>query len=885
MAKKPEYKGSIKKPVKRKSAHAVYSNLSTGRRIKKDARSRQKAEFKASLPKSRAKRIAYRLNPKRFFSYWFSKRGFMMMLKLAGLGLALLIIAVIGIFAIFRKDLAIGPDELTKRVQSRTTKFYDRTGSVLLYELYKDQQLTVVKNDQISKEMKHATIAIEDKDFYKHGGFDPRGITRTVVNNARGGGKQGASTITQQLVKNVILEDSTRTGMAGYTRKLKELILSIELERSYSKDQILNFYLNAIGYGGTAYGVESAAQRYFGKSAKDLNIAESAYISSIPQFPSIYDKNSPSFDQAATLGRWKTVINYMKDQGYINSKQAEEAKKTDILTQIKPLSNEATPKKAPHFVDEIIRQLEAKYGANNVRTGGWRVITSLDWEAQQLAEQSVANNMWAVERYNGNNAALVAIDVPTNQVLAMVGSRDYHQPGYGSFNAATSDLQPGSSLKPFVYSTLFESSGYGAGSIIPDSKKCWYSICPNNFDKRFRGNLSIRQSLAESRNLPAMKAAETAGMNKVIDNLKQAGEKNITCGQSGECSDPFLAIGAGTVHLDQHTAAYATLGRGGVAKPETYVLKIEKSNGEVLQEWKDAPGTDIFDGKGSEITYIISDILSDDAARRVTFSNSSGFRPNGVKVAVKTGTTDNAKDGWMMGYSPKLAVGVWVGNTEGRAMGSNAVTHLQTGPMFSDYMSKVHAQVMSKPQYGWKTNDWFTQPPGVKKMGGGGKYDLYPSWYNKSLEKAKNFTVDKVSKKLATDCTPELAREVIKVSVVAGRFGAETPTGNIPGGYDVVNKDDVHQCGDPLPNASITITSLGSNGNNRPYSFAANATPGKHPIQTIEFLVNGQVVSTQNGANATANYSFADSGTYTIQARVTDTALYQGTVQKVEIIQ
>ena len=332
--KKDSNKGSIKKPVRRKGAHSVYSNLANQKRTKADSKSRKKAEYLSTLPKSRIKRMTYRLNPRRFFKYWFSKQGMTMMLKLAGLGMAVLIVLILTIFALFRKDLALGPDELTKRVQSRTTKFYDRTGQVLLYELYKDQQLTFVKPDQISNNMKYATVAIEDKDFYKHGGFSVKGIgggiIRSVVNNASGGGKQGASTITQQLARNVILEDNTRSGIAGYTRKLKEIILSIELERTYSKDQILNFYLNSIGYGGTAYGVESASKRYFDKPAKELSIEEAAYIASIPQYPSLYDRNSPSFDPESTVARQKTVIDYMKDQGYINPKQAKDAKSVQL---------------------------------------------------------------------------------------------------------------------------------------------------------------------------------------------------------------------------------------------------------------------------------------------------------------------------------------------------------------------------------------------------------------------------------------------------------------------------------------------------------------------------------------------------------------------------
>ncbi len=882
--KKDSSKGSVRKPAKRKSALAVYSNLGSKRKSKADAKSRQKAEFLATLPKSRIKRILYRLSPKRFFRYWFSKEGALMALKIAGLGLALFLILIVVIFAVFRKDLAIGPDELTKRVQSRTTKFYDRTGQVLLYELYKDQELTFVQPDQISDNMKWATVAIEDKDFYKHGGFDVRGIARSVLNNASGGGKQGASTITQQLARNVILEDNTRSGLAGYTRKLKELILSVELERTYSKDEILNYYLNSIGYGGTAYGVESASKRYFGKSAKDLSIDEAAYIAAIPQYPSLYDKNSPSFDGETTLARQQTVIDYMRDQGYITTEQADEAKQVDILAKIQR-PDDKVDIKAPHFVNEIIKNLEGEYGADNVRKGGWRIVTTLDWDMQQLAEKAITENMNAVERYNGNNAAMVAVDVPTNQVLTMAGSRDFLYPGYGSFNAATSNLQPGSSLKPFVYSTLFEGNQYGPGSVIPDSRQCWYvTICPNNFDKRFRGNISIRQSLAESRNLPAMKAADIAGMGTIIERLKAAGETNITCGQANECSDPFLAIGAGTVRLDEHTAAYATLARGGVAKPLTYILKIEKPNGEVVKEWKDAAGTPVFGDKGEEISYLVSDMLADNNARRVTFGNPVGFNPNGVKAAVKTGTTDNAKDGWMMGYSPNLAVGVWIGRADGVAMGNNAVTHLQTGPMFGQFMEQAHKQVMSKPQYGWKTNAWFTQPKGIQKLNIAGKTDLFQSWFRKPKEGTKAFLMDRVSKKLATDCTPEAAKEEIKVPSLSDPLKANSEVlGTPPAGYDIQNKDDVHLCGDPQATASLSLTQTSG----RTYKIETNITAGKFPIQTVDFIVNGQVVSTQpaaGGATYTAEYTFPDSGSYTIQIRTTDQGYYQTTAQQVQPI-
>lgn len=868
---KKQSAGSVRRPSHRKGAHSVYKNLATQKKVKSDAKSRQKAEHLASLPKGRMKRILYRLHPKRVIKYWFSKQGAIMALKIAGLGLAVGIILVLAVFAVFRKDLAIGPDELTKRVQSRTTKFYDRSGQVLLYELYKDQQLTFVKPDQINNNMKYATVAIEDKDFYKHGGFDVRGIARSVFVNVSGTGKQGASTITQQLARNVILEDNTRSGVAGYTRKLKEIILSIELERSYSKDEILNFYLNSIGYGGTAYGVESAAQRYFGIPAKDLSVEQAAYIAAIPQFPSLYDKNSPNFDLEATDARVKTVISYMKDQGYITQEQAEAAKSADVLTTIKPLSDEPTSKLAPHFVDEIVKQLEGQYGADNVRKGGWRITTTLDWDMQQIAQESVQNNMDAVERQRGSNAALVAVDVTTNQVLSLVGSRDYSYPGFGNVNAATSNnRQAGSSLKPIVYSKLFEGNQYGPGSTLSDEKKCWGSWCPNNFDRRFRGSLSIRQSLAESRNIPAIKAAESAGMNNVIELAKAMGEPDIGC--ADDCNALGLAIGSGSVRLDQHTAAYATLARGGVAKPQTYVLKIEKSNGEVVHEWQDTEGTPTMGDKGAEISYLISDMLADDRARRVTFGNPVGFNPRGVKAAVKTGTTDNARDGWMMGYSPKLAVGVWVGNNDGRVM--NSTTHLQTGPMFGDFMSRAHLEVMTKPQYGYTSNQWFEKPSGIQTLRVGGRTDMFQSWFQKPRETERELVMDKVSRKLATECTPEGAKETIKIMVSIDPTTNREALGTPPDDWDIRNNDDVHQCGVEAA-SGFSLSESGGRTRTINVSFAS----GGNPVQTVEFIVNGQVVSSQPGAGASysTTYTFPDVGTYTLQVRVTDSLYYQST--------
>jgi penicillin-binding protein 1A len=454
----------------------------------------------------------------------------------------------------------------------------------------------------------------------------------------------------------------------------------------------------------------------------------------------------------------------------------------------------------------------------------------------------------------------------------LVGSRDYNHPGYGSYNAATANLQPGSSLKPIVYSKLFEGNQYGPGSTLSDEKKCWGGWCPNNFDKRFRGSISIRQALAESRNIPAIKAAEASGMNSVIDLAKSMGETNIGCGES--CEALGLSIGSGSVRLDQHTAAYATLARGGTAKPQTYILKIEKSNGEIVQQWKDSPGVKTLGDKGPEISYLISDILADDRARRVTFGNPVGFNPKGVKAAVKTGTTDSAKDGWMMGYTPKLAVGIWVGRSDGTVM--NSTTHTQTGPMFGEFMSRAHLEIMTRPQYGYKSNDWFTKPAGIQNIKVSGRQDLFQSWFKKPKETNKDFVMDKVSRRVATECTPEGARETIQVMSSIDPVTNKETVGTPPEGWDIQNPDNVHQCG-VVAASDFSIATAGEHSKTR--TITTSFVGGPNPIQTVEFIVNGQVISAQPGAGGlySTSYAFPDVGSYSIQIRVTDSLYYQAT--------
>lgn len=854
----------------------VYSNLSSRR----DLKARRKAEYLATLPKNPIKRFFYRLHPKRVFKYWFSRQGAIMALKLLGIAAILLLIVIAATFAYFRKDLdRINPAELSKRVHTTTTKYYDRTGKVLLWEDKSADNRTVIKSEEISERMKQATVALEDKDFYKHGGFSPSGIMRAGFAHLRGG-EGGGSTITQQLIKNVLLNDDYTI-----TRKIKEVILSIEVERLYNKDQILTMYLNEVSYGGNRNGVESASKEYFGKSAKDLTVDEAALLASIPQKPVDYDPWAQDLDVQGLVSRQHTTIDKMAEQGYISKQEADAAKKINTLDKVLPQKSNTENMIAPHFVLEVQRQLEDELGNKFVTTGGLKVITTLDVRLQDIADKAMQDGISYIEKQNGDNAAMVAVQNDTGQILAYEGSRDFNYPGYGSYNAARALLQPGSSIKPFDYAELFKDRGdkdYTPGSVLADQPLDISGYSPKNFDKRYRGSISIRQALGESRNIPAVKAAYIAGMDNVVNLAHQMGDSSYCTVDSGGYCGLSAAIGGYSLRLDEHTNAYASFARGGSYKPLAYILKVENSSGETIKEWKDDSAKQIID---PQIAYMISDVLADFNARAPTFGGRNynnitgqvGFNPEGVKIAAKTGTTDDSKDGWMMGYSTKLTLGVWAGRSDGQAMlvnGQPSVTHLQTGPMFEEFMARAHNEVMG--DYGWHTGDWIQQPSGIKKESVDGHYDLAPSWYQKgNSSQGEKITVDTVSKKKATDCTPSRARQEITVNKIQDPISKKvTITG--ADGYDVEAEDDMHKCSDAKPTVSI-------NADTQSGKIVAVVSKGTFPLQTLDIKVGGETVKSQGISSSgtfTINYDFKTAGQVQVSASVLDTGLYDGSDQK-----
>lgn len=873
-----------KRPNKSRSV-SLYSNLAHKRRTKKDAAARKKAEYLASLPKHPLKRLLYRLHPKRVAGYWFSKKGGIMALKILGVAVLLTVLSVGALFAYFRKDLdSIRPGELAKRVQTTVTKYLDRNGN-LLWEDKGDSNYTLVVNgDQINNYMKQATVAIEDKDFYKHGGISVSGTIRAALTDVTGGSIQGGSTLTQQLVKQVFFSDqASDRGISGIPRKIKEAILAIEVERMYDKDQILNLYLNESPYGGRRNGVESAAETYFGKHAKDLTLPEAALLASIPNNPSVYDPYNVD-GHSALIERQHKVLDEMASQGYITQAQADDAKKYPVLDNIIPESDQYKDIKAPHFVQMVKSELEQKLGKATVGRGGLTITTTLDIRIQSKLEESMTNMFnnkygYITPKYGGfNDGAGTVEDNATGQILALDGSRDYNYPGFGQNNAAMSFLQPGSSVKPLVYSQLFsqQPSGqqnYGTGSILSDVNiDSLYGAPLHNDDNKFLGNVSIRDSLAQSRNVPAVKAMYIAGEQPTLQTIRNMGDTYYcTQGQETQAGLSAAIGGCGTRQVD-HVNAFASLARGGVYKPWSTILKVTDSQGSVIDQYQDS-SKQIIDPQAA---YLVSDILTDPNARKALFGSITtglSYGNTGIKTATKTGTSnigDRPKDVWMMTYSPVVSMGVWLGNEDSTPLTNGNST--MPGPIIDAVMRYVHQDIY-QPQGLWKPNDWITRPAGIQTING----ELYPSWYNKDQGKTNaKLTFDKVSKKKATSCTPDGAKIDVDVQKFTDPI-TKQDSYIAPDGYDSTKDDDVHKCDDAKPNVG-TITITPESGNT--YKLSVSVVQGTFPLQTLLIKVGDTIVSNQTISSSgtySADYTFTSNSTQTISADLTDAGFYTST--------
>lgn len=798
-----------------------------------------------------------------------------MALKILGVGILLMLLLIGGMFAYFRKDLdKIRPGELAKRVQTTVTKYYDRNDNLLWEDKGTGNYQLVVESNQISDYLKKATVAIEDRDFYKHHGVSISGIMRAMLSTASRRQVQGGSTLTQQLVKQVFFADEAGDrSISGIPRKIKEIILAIEVERMYSKDQILSLYLNESPYGGRRNGAESAAQTYFGKHAKDLTLAEAALIAGIPQNPTYYNPYNTSGNKAL-IARQHTVLDYMAEQGVITRDESEKAKKIDILSTLKPQTEQLENIKAPHFLLMVRNQLSKELGESVVGRGGLTIKTTLDWRIQEKLENEM-KSFFVTGRPDSvriSNGAATVEDVQTGQIVALVGSRDFNYAGFGQDNAAVSYIQPGSTIKSLVFAQLFDKrdnrQAYGSGTVLTDENiDRIYGATLRNWDNKFMGAINIRRALALSRNIPAVKAAYIIGdgsAKPVVEGIRRMGDTNY-CRQEENAGGYGLgaAIGACGTKQTELVNAYATLARMGIQKDSSSVIEVKNSQGETLKKWKD-DGKQVLD---SQSAYIVNDILSD---RTPGLHGWMGV--NGVRTSAKTGTSDKGsqpKDLWIINYSPALVMGMWLGNSDTSVIGTSSSNFGM--PVIRSVMEFAHTQVYAK-EGKWKSGQWYQRPNGIQTVNG----ELYPSWWNKrQSQSTEKITFDKVSKKKATNCTPDGAKEEIEVTKVIDPLTKKESI-SVPAGYDANSEDDVHKCDDTKP--QIGSMSVSRSGNK--YTINVDVSAGTWELAAIEITVDGKSIKSSeitSGGKQTATVEFEEAGTHTVSVTVRDSAYYTAT--------
>ncbi len=557
-----------------------------------------------------------------------------------------------------------------------STRIYDRHGE-FLYEVHGDVKRRFVSLDYIPVYLQEATIAIEDKNFYKHKGFDLVAIVRAFLVNLKNKEiTQGASTITQQLARTLFLDQEK-----AYSRKIKELILAIQIEKRYTKDEILEMYLNNIPYGSIAYGISAASEIYLNKPVEDVSLIESAYLAALPKAPSDYSPFGSNKD--ALQKRADDVVLAMHENGFLSDAEFNYARE-----QKKPIFvNAPIEIKAPHFIFYVLDKLEEKYGKNKILEGGLDIYTSLDLSLQNEAEKIVAElGEKNEEKYGAENASLVAVDPTNGEILAMVGSRDYFEEKNGAVNVAISPRQPGSSFKPYVYATAI-ANGLSPDAYIVDNRFNFaqfnYGVdyIPRNYDGKYHGSVTVRKALAGSLNIPAVKILVQTGIDKTIDLAERMGIS--TLGERNRFG-PSLALGGGEVKLLEHTAAFGVFGNNGKKFPLSSILKIKNQEGELVYEKEKIDGEQVID----ELTaYKMNSILSDARARQYVFGLHSKLEIPGFQVAVKTGTTQDARDAWTIGYTPSLAVGVWSGNNDNHPMYEGANGYVVATPIWREFMT------------------------------------------------------------------------------------------------------------------------------------------------------------------------------------------------------
>jgi len=622
-------------------------------------------------------------------------------------GLVTLLLAIVTVWFMTR-DLP-SPKQLETRQIPQTTKIYDRNGN-LLFNFYNDQNRTIVPLSDVPDSLIKATIAIEDKDFYKHKGFDIYGILRATRQTVFAGNLQGGSTITQQLVKSVFLSPE-RT----LNRKLKELYLAFRVEMAFNKNKILEMYLNQVPYGGTAWGVAAAAEQYFGKNVHDLDLAESALLAGLPAAPSYYSPFGQ--DPKRAKERQKQVLRRMVEEGYISQEEADKASSEEL--NIKPAAIDI---KAPHFVMYVREYLAEKYGEFVAAQGGLKVTTTLDLDLQEKSEKVVRENVDKIKALNVGNGAALVTKPKTGEILAMVGSKDFFDTSIdGNVNVTIASRQPGSSIKPINYATAFEKKLITPATVIMDVPTSFSGgpvpYRPVNYDGRFHGPVQVRYALGNSYNIPAVKVLALNGVGEMI---KMAREMGITTFTDESRYGLSLTLGGGEVKMTEMATAFGVFADEGVRTDLTPILKIEDASGKTLEEFKPKTGKKVL---SSEAAFLISSILSDNSARSAAFGPSSFLQIKGKTVAVKTGTTDDKRDNWTIGYTPSYLVVTWVGNNDNRPMNPSLASGITgAAPIWNGIMTELLKD---------KVNESFKVPSGVHgievcSLTGGLKNDQCP---------------------------------------------------------------------------------------------------------------------------------------------------------------
>ncbi len=637
------------------------------------------------------------------------------MVALAKLGFIGVILFFIASFVVVPL-LAFGlpsPDKVVRR-EGFSTKILDRNGDVL-YDIFADERRTPVTLEQVPDYLEQATVAIEDKNFYKHGGFDPTGMLRGLTRVFTRGRAQGGSTLTQQLVKNVLL-----TPERSITRKIREFVLAIQIERKYEKDEILQMYLNEAPYGGTAWGVEAAAETYYGKSVGELSLVESAILAGMPQRPSAYSPYSSTPD--AYIERTAQVLRRMREDDYI-SKEQEEAAVTQLPNVV--FQERGASFKAPHFVQYVQKILVERYGEAVVEQGGLRVTTTLDLELQEEAQSIVKAEIDKVKGLAISNGAASVIDPETGEILAMVGSRGFNDPEIdGQVNVTVAQRQPGSAIKPITYATAFK-KGYTPATMIMDVPTEFPggagqpTYKPVNYDGEYRGPMHIRHALGNSINVVAVKMLAMVGIRDTLETAYDLGLTTLepikeTLSRVGLS----LALGGGEVRLLDLTAAYGAFMNGGYRVEPVAILKVEDADGKVLEEVKPKKGKRVLD---EQHAFLIADILSDNSARTEVFGPNSQLNIPGV--AVKTGTTNDKRDNWTVGGNGNAVVGVWVGNNDNSPMLQVASGVSGASPIWRRIVTKA---LEGKPKTAFETPNGITQTS-VDVVSGYRAHDGFPS--------------------------------------------------------------------------------------------------------------------------------------------------------------